>query len=187
MGSPCEQRFVVRVIVFIIVLRNFDRESFGQVSFVFTIQSYAIVFRMAHDENITAAFCHCKKQACLIAFRQNSEVFAGMNIGDRNFGMSGMRSKKYIIKTTHQRNLAIKNFMPEKAKHLFLQRFFLQAIEMVKTSLRCPAQEDRRCYMLLCPVQDFRQFFPVIHLFERHLLHRGTCNDHPIKFTLLHI
>ena len=36
--------------------------------------------------------------------------------------------------------------------------------------------------MVFAPFHDFRQFLPVIHLLEGHVLHRRSGNDHTVEF-----
>ena len=98
MGPPGEEWFVVWIVIFVIVLRDFNRQTLGKVSFIFAIQSHAVVFRMSHNKDFTSSLCHCKEQTSLFAFRQDRKVFACMDICNRNFCVSGMRRKKYIIK-----------------------------------------------------------------------------------------
>ena len=44
MGPPGEEWFVVWIVIFVIVLRDFNRQTLGKVSFIFAIQSHAVVF-----------------------------------------------------------------------------------------------------------------------------------------------
>ena len=77
--------------------------------------------------------------------------------------------------------------MPEKAKHFFIQRFFLKTIKIIQARLGRPAEKNGRSYMLLCPAHDFRQFLPVVYFFKRHLFNWCSGNDHSIKFTFLYV
>ena len=187
MGPPGEEWFVVWIVIFVIVLRDFNRQTLGKVSLIFAIQSHAVVFRMSHNKDFTSSLCHCKEQTSLFAFRQDRKVFACMDICNRNFCVSGMRRKKYIIKAPDQRDLTVQYPVLEKSEHFLIQRFFLQAIKMIKTGLRCPTEKDRGSHMLLSPIHDLSQLIPVIHFLKRHLLHRCSCDDHSIKFTFLYI
>ena len=186
-GPPGEEWFVVWIVIFVIVLRDFNRQTLGKVSLIFAIQSHAVVFRMSHNKDFTSSLCHCKEQTSLFAFRQDCKVFACMDICNGNFCVSGMRRKKYIIKAPDQRILRFSTLC-WKSPNIFLsRRFFLQAIKMIETGLRCPAEKDCGSHMLLSPIHDLSQLIPVIHFLKRHLLHRCSCDDHSIKFTFLYI
>lgn len=76
MGPPGEEWFVVWIVIFVIVLRDFNRQTLGKVSLIFAIQSHAVVFRMSHNKDFTSSLCHCKEQTSLFAFRQDRKVFA---------------------------------------------------------------------------------------------------------------
>ena len=39
--------------------------------------------------------------------------------------------------------------------------------------------------MGMCPVEHFRDFFPIVHILKRHLFYRCTGDNHPIELLIL--
>ena len=184
MCSPHKERSVFRVVVFVIILRDFDGQVFADITFVLTVKSHTIIFRMSHYKDLAATVCHCKEKPCFIGFSKHCQFFTVMDILDGNFRMSGMRCKEHIVESAYQRNLTVHHFMPEKTEHLLIKFAFFQSIVVVESCLCSPAQINGGGNMGVCPVHDLYQFLPVVYLFEFHLLYRSTCDDHSIVFVI---
>ena len=80
MCSPHKERSVFRVVVFVIILRDFDGQVFADITFVLTVKSHTIIFRMSHYKDLAAAVCHCKEKPCFIGFSKHCQFFTVMDI-----------------------------------------------------------------------------------------------------------
>ena len=173
MGAPHQKGLVGRVVIPVVILRNFYGESFSHITFVLSVQCDPVIFRMSHDEDLAAAVRHGQENSGLFGFRQDRQFTAGVDVRRRDFRMSGVRRQKHIVKSSHQRDLAVHHLMPEKTEHFLIQRFLLKPVEMIQGRLGGPAEKDRGGHMRIRPVHDLRQLLPVIHFLEFHLFHRG--------------
>ncbi len=99
------------------------------------------------------------------------------------FGMTAVWYIKYIVETTENRILRIEKTMFENAKHFSIERIFFDTVMIIQTSLSSPANKKCRGHMCARPVENGRNFAPVIYFLERHLLHRCTGNDHSVVIT----
>ena len=54
-------------------------------------------------------------------------------------------------------------------------------VVIVQTGLRTPADVEGGMDMLFRPFHDLTQFIPVLHIGERHLLHRCASDDHTVE------
>ena len=41
--------------------------------------------------------------------------------------------------------------------------------------------------MRTCPIEYLGHFLPIVHFLERHLLYRGTCDNHAVVEIILHL
>ena len=123
MGSPGKEWFVVWIVIFVIVLRDFNRQALARS----LLYSPSKVTRSYSGCPITKILRppsgHCKEQTSLFAFRQDRKVFACMDICNGNFCVPGMRRKKYIIKAPDQRDLTVQYPVLE-SPNIFLSRGF---------------------------------------------------------------
>ena len=76
-------------------------------------------------------------------------------------------------------------FVLENSEHFFGQRIFWHAVEMKQTGLSGPANIQRGSDMLVSPVKNSGQFFPVFHLFEFEQFQRSTRNNHAVVVAFL--
>ena len=136
---------------------------------------------MSHYKYLLTIQRHCQKYACFFRFCKDYQLFFVLNSFCRNYCMTRMWCVKHIIKSSHQWNFPIFYMMLKHAKHLCIQRYFINPIMIVKSRLSSPAQMHCRCHMCVRPFHDFFQFLPVINLFKRHLFYRSTCDDKAIK------
>ena len=95
--------------------------------------------------------------------------------------MSAMRHEELIVEATENRQSLHLDFVAEHTEHLLIERILRHTIEMIQTSLRRPTDIQSRSNMGMCPVEHFRDFFPIVHVLIRHLLYRSTCNNHTIE------
>ena len=94
---------------------------------------------MALYEDLPSVVCHSKEKAGLIRIRENRNLRVMQKLIHRNFGVTGMRTEKYVVKASDQRNLALMNLMLEEAEHLVVQKPFLDPVEMIHRRLCAPA------------------------------------------------
>ena len=185
MCSPHKERSVFRVVVFVIILRDFDGQVFADITFVLTIKSHTIIFRMSHYKDLAAAVCHCKEKPCFIGFSKHCQLFTVMDILDGNFRMSGSEVQGTYRRIRVPAESYGSSLYARKDRTFFLSSLrFFSPVVVVESCLCSPAQINGGGNMGVCPVHDFYQFLPVVYLFEFHLLYRSTCDDHSIIFVI---
>ncbi len=99
--------------------------------------------------------------------------------------MAAVRSQKMIVKAAYQRNLSVLHLVGINPKKLLGEHALLNAIIMIKSSLRSPAYMQCGGRMLLRPVHDSAHLLPVINLLKGDILHRRTGDDQSVKTVIL--
>ncbi len=77
--------------------------------------------------------------------------------------------------------------MGENARELARQGLLGNAVKMIQTGLRAPADVKSRMDVLFGVVHDVGQFVPVVHLFKGELFHRRARNDHAVEGTVAYL
>ena len=67
------------------------------------------------------------------------------------------------------------------AAELFLQRIFLNAVVIIQTRLRAPANVEGGIDVVLRPFHDLAQLLPVVDLLKGNLLHGSARDDQTVK------
>ena len=75
--------------------------------------------------------------------------------------------------------------MLEDAEHLVRQVIFGNAVVVIQSRLSAPANIKRGLGVRLRPIHDLREFLPIIHFLERHLLHGRAGDDETVEFFVL--
>ena len=75
MTSPLEQRLLLWVVVWIIVLREGDFKPLAYVTLILCIKCVAIVLWVTHHENIATVLGHAKEHTCLLALSAYDKVW----------------------------------------------------------------------------------------------------------------
>ena len=100
--------------------------------------------------------------------------------------MAAVRHVELVIEAPENGQRGHERVLLEDAEHLFVQFIFGNAVVMVKPSLRRPANIKGRGDMRPRPVENLRNFIPVVHLFVFQMFHRRPCDNHSIKLFILH-
>ena len=66
MRPPSKERLILRVVALIIILRNFYRQPFLQIPFIFPVKRHPVILRVPHHEDLPPVLCHGKEKPCLL-------------------------------------------------------------------------------------------------------------------------
>ena len=171
MCSPQKSRAKLRIILRVIISRNFNFQSFTFISLIFSVQCHPVIFRMSHNKNLTPV------RSALY----NYEYLLLKLLYDGNG----------VPETDHQIHAPGESFC--SALHARTDRTFSLTADVF--SVRSgntvpparPSKMNSGCYMTFAPLHDLRQFFPIIHFFKLHLFYRCSGNDHTVKFLFFHL
>lgn len=101
--------------------------------------------------------------------------------------MPRMRDHEHIVKPAHEHGRAPLDPVRIDAEEFFGQGSLPDAVVIIKSRLRTPADMERAVHMRPAPFHDAAQLRPVFDLLKRHLFHRCAGNDQPIEPALLHV
>ena len=139
MSAPTNQRTFVRIIIYVIVTGNFDRQSFTQITTIFRIQGIGRVFRVSGHEELTSATCHSHINARIFRFGKQCQFRHFEDVFPAYFRMAAMRHIEAIVKTTEDRMERFQHPMFEDSEHFLVQWILGNSVVMIQSGLRSPA------------------------------------------------
>ena len=185
-AAPGDARGQGRVVVRVVVLGLVDGQAFLEVAAVFRVQRHGRILRVPRDEYLTPSASHHHAHAAPRAFGDESQFRVGKDVLATEFGVAAVRHVELVVETAEDGQSWVENALREDAKHLLPERVLGHAVVVVEASLRRPADVERAGDVRAAPVEDFRQFVPVAHLFVFHLLKWCAGDDETVELLLSH-
>ena len=184
MGTPRYHRCLIRVVMEVIVLRQLYVVSLAHVSFILLIERIRRIFQMTSHEEFASTPRHHDAHATLCRFSDDVQTRHFFDVFPTHLSMAAMWHIEDVIKTTENRQGWIERFLRKDTELLFVKLIFRNTIKVIESSLRTPADIQRRGNVGTCPIEYLLDFRPVLHLFVFHRLDRSTRHDHTVKLLL---
>ena len=184
-SPPADDGALGVIVVGIVVRRDVDGQTLRFVPEVFLFQRVRIVLGVAGDENLTAFLVHGGVDPGIRGGSQNFQAGNGFNVGTLHGGVPGVRNPEFVVEAPEQNGALVVRVMGVHAEQLFREGFFLNAVVVVKSRLRAPADVEGGMDVGFAPLHDLAQFRPVVHIFKGHLLHRRAGDHHAVEFPIL--
>ena len=185
-APPPDHRLPGGVVPGIVVGRHGDGQPLVPVPPVFVRQGVAVILRVSGDEYLPSAFRHGCIDSSLVREREDFQLRLAQHCLSVTLCIPGMRNIEDIIKTTEKHRITVNYPMRENTEKLSIKPLLTYTEMMIKPRLSGPADMEDRVHMAFGPIHDAAQFFPVLNLFEIHILHRSSCDDHSIEILMLY-
>jgi hypothetical protein len=109
MAAPGGARFILRIALREIVMRQFRTEASFHIAEIFIRQRVSIVFRVSGYKSNTFIFAGKQVGIALFCFGQNLQIRVVADQCRREIRIAGVRSKEDIIKTACQQRVGMKD------------------------------------------------------------------------------
>ena len=152
-------------------------QSLGHVALVFLGKGGFAVLPVAQREHFGEVARGDQAGTGTGAPGQHLQVRAGGHIVLIHTGQTGVGLQGDLVETVGQEAVFILQILGEHAEQLGRQVALAHAVPVVERGHRAPAQVHGGEHMGPGPIQDGLELVPIVHLFERQVLHRRT-GDH---------
>ena len=184
MSTPGYQRRLIRVIVIIVVLWQFHIVALAHITLILLVKGIRRILQVSGYEELSSASCHHDAHPAFWRFGNDVKSRHLLNVLTAHLGMAAVRHIEDVIETSEDRLRRIQWLLREDAEHLLVELILRHPIEVIKSSLRTPADIERRGNVGTCPIEYLGDFVPILHILILHGLNRCPRNNHAIKLLL---
>lgn len=138
MSPPRYQRSLVRVVMPVIVSRQFHILSDVLVAPILTVERVWRIFQMAGNEELTSLSGHDDADATLLAVGNELQFGVGQYVVAMQLRMAAMGHVEHIVEPPEDGQAVVERLLREDAKHLLRQRVFGHAVVVIESCLRRP-------------------------------------------------
>ena len=142
---------------------------------------------MARHKELAPALFGDDMHAREVGERKYNELVVLFDVVKVNLRVARVRRKVIIVKAAHQGMIRVQHMVIVNTGELFFHQMLLNAIMVVKTGLRAPADIENGIHMRFAPFHNGTHFVPVVHFLKRHLFHRRARDDEAVKALVLHV
>ena len=185
MRAPGKERLLLGVVIGEVVLGHADGQALVEVAPELRAQRVASVLEVARHVDLVEVARGKKCRAARKALGKNLQLRVLSEGRSVDGGVAGVRHVVHLVEAVGQEVVLVAETLLEHAEKLGSEHFLWDAVEVVETGERAPAQIHRREHVRLRPVDDPAELVPVVDVLELHLLDRRAGDDEAVVVVVL--